>query len=390
MHISKNSATQIVNEISRLVKQNINLMDETGYIIASGDKSRIGSFHYGAYKIISENLDEYYIDEDDASKGIKKGINLPLELDGEIVGVIGMTGEYEEVITSGKLLKKMTEILLMESRTNYHQLMNKRVRNAFYEEWLINGGYKSADLEDRGMAIGVDINIPRRILIASIDELDNYKDSQQGQSKIAKFENDVDTFLSRNNYKMHFRNASRQIIIVDNMVTDKLAAFAKELADYIREKEGVELNIGIDGENNADMHDAYVQAHRAWNVAASEHEQIICYENMSLELLISNVPVEIKLEYLKKIFKGEYGDDIGDVIALLKAYYDAQGSIQKAADALYIHKNTLQYRISRLKDTTGLDIRKPTESPALFIAYIIADELINEKYDLPLLLRGTK
>ncbi len=48
MHISKNSATQIVNEISRLVKQNINLMDETGYIIASGDKSRIGSFHYGA------------------------------------------------------------------------------------------------------------------------------------------------------------------------------------------------------------------------------------------------------------------------------------------------------------------------------------------------------
>ena len=59
MHISKNSATQIVNEISRLVKQNINLMDETGYIIASGDKSRIGSFHYGAYKIISENLDEY-------------------------------------------------------------------------------------------------------------------------------------------------------------------------------------------------------------------------------------------------------------------------------------------------------------------------------------------
>lgn len=56
-----------------------------------------------------------------------------------------MTGGYEEVITSGKLLKKMTEILLMESRANYRQLMNKRVRNAFYEEWLINGGYKNAD-----------------------------------------------------------------------------------------------------------------------------------------------------------------------------------------------------------------------------------------------------
>ena len=42
MHISKNSATQIVEEISKLVKQNINLMDETGHIIASCDKERIG------------------------------------------------------------------------------------------------------------------------------------------------------------------------------------------------------------------------------------------------------------------------------------------------------------------------------------------------------------
>ena len=64
MHISKNAAMQIVDEISQLVKQNINLMDETGHIIASCDKSRIGDFHYGAYKIISENLEEYYIDED--------------------------------------------------------------------------------------------------------------------------------------------------------------------------------------------------------------------------------------------------------------------------------------------------------------------------------------
>ena len=44
MHISKNAAMQIVDEISQLVKQNINLMDETGHIIASCDKSRIEIF----------------------------------------------------------------------------------------------------------------------------------------------------------------------------------------------------------------------------------------------------------------------------------------------------------------------------------------------------------
>lgn len=300
-----------------------------------------------------------------------------------------MTGPYEEVITSSKLLKKMTEILLMENRASYHKLMDKRVRNAFFEEWLINGTYNRADLEERGHSLGIDINAPRRIFIVSIDELDNYKDSQQGQSKISKFENDVDAFLKRNNSRMHFRNASRQIIIIDDMKTEKLVKFAGELADYIYDEEGVELNIGIDG-GDGDMHERYVQAHRAWNAAASEHEQIMCYENMSLELLMSNISVEIKLEYLKKIFKGDDYDEICDSIAMLKAYFNAQGSIQKAADELYIHKNTLQYRISKLKETTGLDVRKPTESPALYLAYSIAEELISENYDLSLLLRGTK
>ena len=60
---------------------------------------------------------------------------------------------------------------------------------------------------------------------------------------------------------MHFRNASRQIIIIDDMKTEKLVKFAGELADYIYDKEGVELNIGIDG-GDGDMHERYVQAHR--------------------------------------------------------------------------------------------------------------------------------
>ena len=111
---------------------------------------------------------------------------------------------------------------------------------------------------------------------------------------------------------MHFRNASRQIIIIDNMDTENVVKFAENLAGY------------------------------------EKHEQIICYEDISLELLISNVPTEIKLEYLKKVFKDMDYNDICENIALLKAYFNAQGSIQKAADNLYIHKNTLQYKIKMI------------------------------------------
>ena len=100
MKISQNSAQQIVEEIGKLVKQNINLMDETGHIVASNDPARIGNFHTGAYRIIQNRLKEFYItpELEREMPNVRRGINLPIEVDGEVQGVIGITGDYSEVI----------------------------------------------------------------------------------------------------------------------------------------------------------------------------------------------------------------------------------------------------------------------------------------------------
>ena len=52
---------------------------------------------------------------------------------------------------------------------------------------------------------------------------------------------------------MHFRNASRQIIIIDNMDTEDVVKFAEELAGYVWEKDKFELNIGIDSAQSYDI-----------------------------------------------------------------------------------------------------------------------------------------
>lgn len=377
MHISKASARDIVDEISKLVKQNVNLMNEEGIIIASRDKERIGQFHEGAFKIITEKLDEYYIDDERATETAKKGLNFPLELDGEIVGVVGITGSYDEVINQGRLLQKMTEILLQEHRRSYHQLMDKRIKNAFMEEWLIRTGYvNDRDLEERGQAIKIDINRPRRILIASVDELDAYKETQEGQSKIQKMENRIGEFLKNRDGAIYFRNAMRQVILVDRVSTEELVRLAHEIAAYVYAKEKLELNIGIDGAD-INMHRAYLQAHRAWRMASDEREAVVCYENLNLELLLSGVSTQLKEEYMEKIFKGCTEEEREAYIAMLHIYFKEDGSIQKTADAMFIHKNTLQYRLNKIKEVTGYDVRKPSESVPLYIAMCVAYDTEN-------------
>ena len=58
MFLAAHQAQDIVEEIGAIVKQNINMMDERGVIIASTDKDRIGHFHEAAKKIIDEELAE--------------------------------------------------------------------------------------------------------------------------------------------------------------------------------------------------------------------------------------------------------------------------------------------------------------------------------------------
>ena len=116
MKLSRTSAQQIVEEIGKLVHQNINLMDETGHIIASNDPSRIGKFHPGSYEVLTNHLSELYItrERELADDRVRQGINLPIEVDGQPEGVIGITGLYDEVIQYGQIVKNMCPVRIMK------------------------------------------------------------------------------------------------------------------------------------------------------------------------------------------------------------------------------------------------------------------------------------
>ena len=93
MKISVEIARTIVREISNTIHQNVNLMDESGRIIASTNPARTGTCHVGAQKIISEQLEYLTINTDGEYEGAKLGINMLLYFGGEIVGVLGIPSD---------------------------------------------------------------------------------------------------------------------------------------------------------------------------------------------------------------------------------------------------------------------------------------------------------
>ena len=104
MELSKHSAVQIVQEINSVLPQKINLMNKHGIIIASTDPNRIGTFHEAAAKIITENLDELRIYPDSGYTGTLPGTNFLLRVYGEPIGVLGITGPYEEILSIARVI----------------------------------------------------------------------------------------------------------------------------------------------------------------------------------------------------------------------------------------------------------------------------------------------
>lgn len=62
--------------------------------------------------IIENSLEEMIIANDNAYESCRKGVNLPINFATQIIGVIGITGEPSETIKYGRILQKMTEMLI--------------------------------------------------------------------------------------------------------------------------------------------------------------------------------------------------------------------------------------------------------------------------------------
>lgn len=108
-------AQDIVDKTMKILGKNINIMDENGIIIGSGDKKRLNQFHEGAAKVIEENKKlEIYSKDINHLAGAKPGINLPIEHNNKVIGVVGITGEPNEVSPYGEVIKMTVEMMLQQ------------------------------------------------------------------------------------------------------------------------------------------------------------------------------------------------------------------------------------------------------------------------------------
>ena len=114
MKISKTTAQNIVNRAMKVIGKSVNVMDERGIIIASGNAGRLGQRHPGAPLALRDNK-IVEIDRELAEQWRYEalpGINLPITYLGKPLGVVGISGVPAEVRPYAELVKMTADMII--------------------------------------------------------------------------------------------------------------------------------------------------------------------------------------------------------------------------------------------------------------------------------------
>ncbi|MBE6015002.1 MAG: PucR family transcriptional regulator [Lachnospiraceae bacterium] len=119
---------------------------------------------------------------------------------------------------------------------------------------------------------------------------------------------------------------------------------------------------------------SYKEARMALDVGKIffEDREIIAYNTLGIGRLIYQLPIPLCKMFIKEIFEGKSPDEFDEeTIITINKFFENSLNVSETSRQLYIHRNTLVYRLDKLQKSTGLDLRVFEDAITFKIALMV-------------------
>lgn len=367
VEISSTLAQVIVTDMKKIINQELNFMDTDGLVIASTDPKRIRTYHEGAKKVISTKED-LIIEDSGQFKGTKIGINLPIFFESKLIGVIGITGEKDEVVKYGQIIKKMTEILIKEAwvkdfiiqlRENYRTIIDYLLFSSEHEE-----GHSS-------FSNMFDINLlsQKIVVVGNMTKTKNSPPNVTERMNVL-----LDKYFPSKQQNIYTIKNEEIIMIIDHTFEKNLEYSLQNLLKEASENLSIQLLFGIGlttGPTISHKKSYELAGTTAGWAKLFSSDGIYYFKDLDLGLILNSTSTNDKSFYLNKVLSTLSKAELKEYSEIMDVYGRNNGSITKSADDLFIHKNTLQYKLNKLDKLTGYNPRNMNDYVVLKIAFLL-------------------
>lgn len=304
------------------------------FIESEADSQVIQGFHF--FKVLEEKQVEY---------------------------ILVSKGSSEDAYMIGRIAVSQIQQLIIAYRERYDK--NDFIQNLLLDNMLL------VDIYNRAKKLHIDIEAKRVVFLI---ETKNEKDSMALET--------IKNMFSFQNGDFITAVEEKSIILVKEIEEEdsenEIMRIAKTIRDMVNSEAmaSVRIAYGTTVNEISLVSKSYKEAKMASDVGKIFYadRDIVSYNMMGIGRLIYQLPLPLCDIFMKEVFTLEKPEDFDEeTLTTIHKFFENNLNVSETARQLYVHRNTLVYRLEKLQKSTGLDIRTFEDALTFKIALMVSN-----------------
>ncbi|UTR06043.1 helix-turn-helix domain-containing protein [Alkalihalobacillus sp. LMS6] len=351
--LTNDIAIEVVEQTTRRLNRHINIMNHNGMILASSDPTRVNQIHDGAVHVLKTG-ESLTIHKKDRAKWMtaKPGINLPIEFQGTIIGVIGITGNPAEIWEFGELVKMNTEMMITQAHLFEQSEWKQRVRDQLFHE-LIQENASPQSLTNKAKQATFQLVPPFQVSLIRANAVN---------MKRSVLLNLLSTIFNEQTTLIGYATVDQVYLLTTAQHSDTVSKKVQKLHALLQQKNvSVHIATGTARDDLSSIASSYQEAKAGLELGKGP---VTSFHEIQTRALLREMPSQSQKHYYESIL----GDLAEKYLDTLEHFFTHNGNIGECAKSMFIHRNSLVYRLKKIHDSTGYDPQRFDDSVPLQIA----------------------
>ena len=349
--ISTQVLTNCIEELRSISKVNLAVFGLDGGEVASTFDS----------SDISSDMIRGFVDSPADSQVIGFDHLLKIMDEGELIYILVARGSNDEVYLIGKIAVSQIQQLI----TAYKERFD---RNNFFQTLLMDN-LLLVDMYNRAKKLHIEVMGPRVVYIV---ETKAEKDNTAAEFLKGMFSSQSGDFITA-------IDESNVILIKSLEPTDgekQIKQTAQTIVDMMSTEAMMNVRVayGTVVQELKDVSKSYKEAMMALDVGKIFYveKKVISYSSLGIGRLIYQLPANLCKIFIDEIFgENDPGEFDEEIVSTVNKFFENNLNVSETSRQLFVHRNTLVYRIEKLEKSTGLDVRTFDDALTFKIAMMV-------------------
>ncbi len=275
--------------------------------------------------------------------------------------VILAKGDSDDVYMVGKIASFQIQNLLVAYKERYDK--DNFIKNLLLDNLLL------VDIYNRAKKLHIETDVRRVVFII---ETKNEKDVNALETVRGLFSGKTKDFITAVDEK--------NIILVKelkpNETYEDMHKTARVILDMLNTEAMTKVHVAFGTIVNEikDVSRSYKEAKMALDVGKIFYSSrnVVAYSNLGIGRLIYQLPMPLCKMFIKEIFDGKSPDEFDEeTLSTINKFFENSLNVSETSRQLYIHRNTLVYRLDKLQKSTNLDLRVFEDAITFKIALMV-------------------